>query len=224
MTTTDVETYTATRRSLQAVAEHVLSAARYGATGRIGLRQAHGGFATPPYPSPAGRRRLWVEGTELAVIDAHGERRRPLTTLREAADFAEVDPGAPGVYRPGTPLDLDAPLVLDAVSVQRIAAWYELGQSALEWWCESLADESPADIQLWPEHFDLATTISSVNYGVSPGDDGHPLPYLYVGPHEPPPRDEFWNEPYGASLTEEAVTGTDDAIAFFREGRRRLST
>ena len=46
-----------------------------------------------------------------------------------------------------------------------------------------------AAVQLWPEHFDLATTIDEVNYGGSPGDDGHPLPYLYVGPWTPPEPD-----------------------------------
>ena len=35
---------------------------------------------------------------------------------------------------------------------------------------------------LWPEHFDVAVTDNEVNYGVSAGDDGHPLPYAYVGP------------------------------------------
>jgi len=37
-----------TRSAWQALGEHVLSAARYAATGRIGLCQAPGGVGTPP--------------------------------------------------------------------------------------------------------------------------------------------------------------------------------
>jgi hypothetical protein len=39
---------------------------------------------------------------------------------------------------------------------------------------------------LWPEHFDVAVTVAGVNYGVSPGDSYHPLPYAYVGPRTLP--------------------------------------
>jgi hypothetical protein len=78
-------------------------------------------------------------------------------------------------------------------------------------------------VQLWPEHFDLATTIDEVNYGGSPGDDEHPLPYLYVGPWSPPPPDGgFWNEPFGASLALDVSSGIDGALAFFEDGRARL--
>jgi hypothetical protein len=79
-------------------------------------------------------------------------------------------------------------------------------------------------VQLWPEHFDAATTIAEVNYGVSPGDDAHPLPYLYVGPWSPPsPDGAFWNESFGASRNVDARTTVDDALAFFHEGRRRAA-
>jgi glucose 1-dehydrogenase len=37
---------------------------------------------------------------------------------------------------------------------------------------------------LWPEHLDLAVTVDAVNYGVSPGDDAVPAPYLYGGSPE----------------------------------------
>ena len=36
--------------------------------------------------------------------------------------------------------------------------------------------------QLWPEHFDLGCNVEGVNFGCSPGDAGHPEPYVYVGP------------------------------------------
>jgi hypothetical protein len=219
---TSDDSYTGTRRSLQAIGEHLLSAARYRATGRIGLRQSPGGFGTPPFPSGHGDRRLRVDGVELVVTDDDGERRAPITggaTLRELAAFAGVEPGAPAdVYTPATPLDLDRPLAIDGAACRRVADWYALTAGALERLGEQQPTE-PADVQLWPEHFDLATTIASVNYGGSPGDDDHPLPYLYVGPHQlPPPADPFWNEPFGASRSSGDVAGADAALEFFRRG------
>jgi hypothetical protein len=97
-------------------------------------------------------------------------------------------------------------------------AWEALEQLRTE-----LAPDSPSPLQLWPEHFDLATAISDVNYGASPGDDAHPLPYLYMGPWSPPAVDgDFWNEPFGASRTISAPATTAEVLEFFREGRRHL--
>jgi hypothetical protein len=216
--------YTATRTSLHALAEHVLSTARYQATGRIGLRRTPGGFGTPPFESTHGARRLRVDGAELVAEDDRGERRSAITTLRSAGAFAEIEPGAPAdVYTPATPLDLDVVLVVDADAARRLADWYALTDQALERLRTECADEDPAPVQLWPEHFDLATTIAEVNYGGSPGDDAHPSPYLYVGPFRPPaPDGEFWNERFGASVPASAIGSADDALAFFRAGRQRL--
>src|SRR5688572_2077494 len=159
------EPYTETRRSLQAVAEHVLAAALHGATGRIGLRPAPGGFGTPTFRSADGPRQLRVDGTELVACDDRGERRTGLTTLREAAAFVGIEPGAPvDVYRPTTPFDPDRPLAVDGPSAARIADWYALVHRALARLADELSDRSPSAIQLWPEHFDIATTISQVNY------------------------------------------------------------
>lgn len=214
----------ATRNSLQAIAEHVLSAALHAATGRIGLRQTPGGFGTPPFPSVHGERRIRVAGAELVVTDDRGERSTELTTLRAAGELAEIEPGAPAdIYTPSTRLDLDAPLVVDPPTAARLADWYALVGVALEDLRADLAEEDPAIVQLWPEHFDLATTISGVNYGGSPGDAGVPGPYLYVGPHAPPePDGDFWNQSYGASRRAEEIADTDDALRFFAEGRARL--
>jgi hypothetical protein len=222
-TASEIDAYTATRRSLQAVAEHVLSAALHASTGRIGLRPAPGGFATPAFVSPNGVRRLRVTGTDLVSVDDRGERRIPLTTVREAAELAGVEPGAPtDVYIPATPLEPDRPLVIAGAAAARLADWYELVARALDLLGERLAEDKPAVVQLWPEHFDLATTISGINYGGSPGDDRHPEPYLYVGPHEPPaPDGGFWNEPFGASRPAIEVPDEQSALAFFLEGHRR---
>jgi hypothetical protein len=214
-----------TRHSLHAVAEHVMAAALYRSTGRIGLRQCKGGFCTPKLTMPDDRTwQLRLVGTELIVDDDIHHRHVPLTTLRHAGEHLGIEAGAPAhVYRPSTPLDVDAALRVDAVAARRIATWFELTQRALERLCADLADHEPAEIQLWPEHFDLATTIAEVNFGGSPGDTHCEVPYLYVGPWSPPePDGDFWNEPFGASRTDAEVRTVDQAFAFFQEGWERV--
>src|SRR5207247_9989180 len=83
----------ATRDGLHRVAEHILAAARYAASGEIGLVPSPGGFRTPPFEADG--RFLAVDGTELVAGDAMGTRRAALTTIRAAAEFAGVTPGAP---------------------------------------------------------------------------------------------------------------------------------
>jgi hypothetical protein len=80
-------------------------------------------------------------------------------------------------------------------------------------------------VQLWPEHFDLGTDLGPesgrANYGASPGDAGHQLPYLYVGPWKTTD-DPFWNAGAFARLDYETLVGLDDPSAaaadFFRQG------
>ena len=100
--------YRETRDALHTVAEHILGAARYRAVGRIGLQPVRGGFGTP---LTDGR---WIEviGTDLVLRAETGEvQREPITTLRSAGTVVDIEPGMPAtVYRPATPLDLDAGL------------------------------------------------------------------------------------------------------------------
>jgi hypothetical protein len=213
--------YETTRRSLHAVAEHVLAAARYHATGRIGLMVTPGGFATPPFDGQVVR----VERTELIVEhEGHEERRAPLTTIRAAAELVGVTPGMPPeVYRPATPLDLDAELEVGSEAAGLLAGWLALGQEALGQIAGQLRDElgeQPTECTLWPEHFDLARSSAEVTYGVSPGDDAISEPYAYVAPWARPlPGDQgFWNESFGAALVRHNVQGLDDLVAFFRAG------
>ena len=70
----------ATRDGLHRVAEHILVAARYAASGEIGLVPAPGGFRTPPFGADG--RFLAVDGTELVFGDAMGNRRACLTNIR----------------------------------------------------------------------------------------------------------------------------------------------
>lgn len=208
--------YGATRRALHSVAEHVLAAALHRATGRIGLRPTPGGFGTPWFDG----RRLRVEGVDLVVEDGGTVRRAPLTTVGEAAAFVGVEPGAPAdVYPPATGLAPGAPLALDPVAAAVVHDWIRVAGEALAAWRAEVADREPGEVQLWPEHFDVALVAGKVNYGGSPGDDEHPAPYAYVGPWR---RDglagEYWNEPFGASRPAAELDGPEAVLAFFRQG------
>ncbi len=213
-------TYPTTRGSLHAVAEHVLAAALHEATGRIGLRATSGGFGTPRFPGRGGtERQVRIDGTDLVVDDEQGTRRSRLQTVGDAAAVVGIVPGGPSdLYPLATPLDPDAALVLDPDAVATIHAWFRLTDRALDALRREQSPEPPP-AQLWPEHFDLAVTIAEVNYGGSPGDDQHDGPYLYVGPWHLDGADEFWNEPFGASLPQDNVQSVDDALTFFRRGR-----
>lgn len=207
-----------TRNALHAIAEHVLAPARYAATGHIGLRATPGGFGTPPFPGSRGERQLLVRDTSL--VDRHGGdvRRAPLTTLGALAAFVGIAPGAPdGVYPASTSLELDRRLAIDTAAERELAEWFALGNEALLQLVSLHSAAEPSDIQLWPEHFDLATTIDLVNFGASPGDADHDEPYLYVGPFEQR-SGPFWNESFGASMRRVDVPDVAAALDFFATG------
>jgi hypothetical protein len=213
-----------TRVSLHALAEHVMAASQYEQKRRIGLRQATGGFATQPFVVDGAERRLAVMGTDLVVRDdvrgEAAERRAPIASLRAAGGLTGGPVGmSSDAYRPSPMPDPDGELAVDPGAAALFADFYALVQAALTVFAAELVGESPSEIQLWPEHFDLATAISGANYGGSPGDAGHDEPYLYVGPFEPPPRGGFWNEPFGASRPWGEIVSVDEAVRFFREGR-----
>ena len=201
-----------TREGWHRVAEHVLAAGQYSAAGTIRLRVVPGGFGTTA--GVAGRQ-LAVEGDRLVVEDGGTRRGTPLTTLRDAAAFAGVEAGLRGSYSPATDADPDTPLDVDPAAAADLAAWFAVGDAALR---RLAPDVEPV---LWPEHFDVAITVDAVNYGCSPGDEYVAVPYLYVGPHEKPTPDAFWDQPFGAALPADRVAGVDDAVAFFEEGRAR---
>jgi hypothetical protein len=80
-------------------------------------------------------------------------------------------------------------------------------------------------VQLWPEHFDLSIDCGTnrATYGVSPGDDEHADPYLYVAPWARQ-TGSFWSDPHfgGAALAyDDLLAGEDQraaALAFFTTG------
>jgi hypothetical protein len=215
----------ATRDGLHRVAEHVLAAARYSASGEIGLVPSPGGFRTPPFGEDG--RFLAVDGTELVAGDTAAPRRTSLTTIRAAAEFAGITPGAPArVYAPATPLDLDEPLAIDPLAARLLAEWCQLGARALSRFAAGIPGDQPGPVVLWPEHFDVGITAAAVNYGASPGDEHIAEPYVYAGPHDgPPPGDPaFWNFPFGAARTWRQTGTVAEAAAFFRDARAHVTT
>lgn len=209
-----------TVRSLHVLAEHVLGAGLYAATGHIGLQVVPGGFATPT-AAVAELGGCWsVADGMLVIVGPDGQQSEaPITTVRGAADFYGVTPGMPAtVYTPSNQLDLDAVLPIDPVVAERIGDWLVLGDAALGVFAADHADEQPTYRTLWPEHFDLGFSMAAVNYGVSPGDAEHAEPYLYVGPWTPRSA-PFWNESFGASVPASTVGSVADALAFFERGR-----
>ena len=203
---TDPDHFVTTRVSWHTLAERVLAPARAAATGRIGLRPTAGGITTGPFGAD---RTLSVVDTDLLVIDGTVTRRSVITTLGEAAAFAGTDPAATtGVFVATTPADPDAPLPVDPAAAAALAEWFAFGARVLGTWRAEHADETPSEIQLWPEHFDLGLDLGPegrrANYGASPGDGASALPYLYVGPWEPSD-DPFWTEGTYAALGYDAL-------------------
>ena len=219
----DLHAHTRTRLALHSVAEHLLSPDVYRHTARIGLRATPGGFGQPEYWADDRRRRLRVDGGRLVLLEGDHETWHQLTTLAEAATVAGVELGAPrGVFTPETELSPDARLAVDPAAAQRIAEWFRLTSDALEELRRENAGLEPAIVQLWPEHFDLATNMAEVNFGGSPGDGHIAEPYLYVGPWAPREGD-FWNESFGATRLHSEIDGPADALRFFTEGLRRAT-
>ncbi|MFR9750135.1 hypothetical protein ACL02S_03755 [Nocardia sp. 004] len=203
----DETTYRQSRLALHAAAELLIAGPQHREAGTIRLRIVPGGFSGAKWPvSVIGTELVWPEG-----------RIRLAGTYREVALAAGITPGAPAkVYEDTTGVDLDAAIELDPTVAGLIEEWFARGDEALR----SLAPEvTPV---LWPEHFDLASTVGEVNFGVSPGDDAYPGPYAYVGPWTPRTGD-FWNTSFGALRPQDEVDTASALLRFFQEGREHAA-
>jgi len=217
----DLETLVATRQSLHALAEHLLAGDLSRRTGKIGLRVTPGGFGQPEIFDDGERRRIRVDGANVAVLHGDIERWHPVTTGSALAAFADAEFGAPAdSYEPETSLVGDVPVEIDPEAALQLSRWFGLVNQALEQVRRHHAAEEPTLVQLWPEHFDVACTIAEVNIGGSPGDADHPEPYLYVGPWTLR-TGTFWNESWGASVSWRDVPEVASAVAFLEEGLRQ---
>jgi hypothetical protein len=209
--------FTSSRDALHAIAEQVLSAAYFHATTHIGLRPTPRGFGTPEYGD---QERVRVDATALVHERAGTTRRHEITSLRAASGFVGVPLGAPPVFTPATSFSPDEPLRIDRDAALALADWYALGAALLIDLRSAHADVSSSDIQLWPEHFDLACELgdsdagSRANYGASPGDTTIPEPYLYVGPWLPERRTGTLGQySFGAARTYAELRRTGEAGA-----------
>jgi len=208
------ERFAETRVSLHRVAEQLVAPARK-PDNEISLRATPGGFGTPPFEFQGAEYRVRVEGAELVLEVGGEERRTALGSLREAARLlADLLPE-------GTELD-DDPLTVDPASARALGDWYAFGAAVLEELRSAAASEdAPTSALLWPEHFDIAIELGPngqgrrANYGLSPGDEHHPEPYLYVGPWSAEVSGELWNATgfTGAEMSHAELLAVEDQRA-----------
>ena len=225
------DSFVATRDGLHRLAEHVIAPARYHVDGHISLVATPGGFGTPTFGDGE---RVRVDGIELVHERPGTSTRVGITTLSVAAQFIGVALGAPAdVYRPTTSCDPDAPLGVDAEAASVLAAWFELGDSALSQLRDTYSTQNPTNTVLWPEHFDVACRLgdadagTAADYGASPGDETIPEPYFYVAPIDTARRTgKLATHPWGSAITYAELDAAGDAkgaaVDFLLEGAALL--
>lgn len=206
----DPADYVATRRQLRGVAESFIAGPQYRSAGTIRLAVRPDGFTGAAIS-------VAVHGTELVWGEDAAPLAGPVGALAAATG---LDVGPPdGAYEIVDALPSDALLNLDPASAELIHRSLYAGGFALK---SAIQEQHPV---LWPEHFDVAVTENEVNYGVSPGDDFHPLPYAYVGPWTSR-IGAFWNAPFGAFVSLDPGHDLDQLAAdigeFFERGRAEL--
>jgi hypothetical protein len=229
---------TRTRSDLHRTAAHVLGRRRYAVSGHFGLRASPGGIATPAFGPEPETLRVTPEclvrevGNEAHGLALAGATLASLAAFVGADLDAEFSAGS-DMPAPGPP---DEPLELDAKELTDLFSWFDLGWRVLdEVMAERTGKCAASTIQLWPEHFDVGTSLTfgsgegdgdgdGVNLGFSPGDSFSDEAYLYVGPWGAarPGKPSYWNAPFGAVLPRSEVHGSDDGVAFIRDGLARL--
>lgn len=186
----------ATRIALHRIAEDVLAPARKAATGNeIALRWYPGGVGTPAFEEEGRSRTLRTDGAEL-VDECGGE------TTREP--IAGVEAGC----------------------ADFLDTWFRFGTLVIsELQTSAEVELDPGLVQLWPEHFDVATELGSESdgkraaFGASPGDEEHDEPYLYVAPWSGQAEGSVWNSDAfaGAELSYAQLVASPDPVEAARE-------
>ena len=204
------------RRTLHAVAEHLLAGPQWRHAREITLVVTADGFATRFPPAP-GIDALELTGTQVGARPT-GPTAPLAGSVRDLAAVLGVTPGAPeGLYAEHAELGPDDELVVDAAAIAAVLGAFSAGAAALDELARGTGHDAETPV-LWPEHFDVGVSLDEVNYGVSPGDAAHDVPYAYVGPWKPR-EGTFWNEPFGASRPVAELRDAAGILAFFREGR-----
>jgi hypothetical protein len=209
------ESIVATRRQLHGIAESFVAGPQYRSAGTIRLAVRPDGFTGTAVA-------IAVHGTRLEWQDGDIALAGPVSGIVQASGL-DFGPPPDDIYHSVAPLALDTVLDLDADAAEAVSRSLYAGGAALK---AVLPEGHPV---LWSEHFDVAVTDSEVNYGVSAGDDGHPLPYAYVGPWDFAANartDPSWNAPFGAlsplDLSADLDRLTADIAEFFRRGQANL--
>ena len=82
----------------------------------------------------------------------------------------------------------------NAGALAELSRWFECASAVLEFVRAGLGDlrARASPVRCWPHHFDIATLVAlgdssaeparSIGIGVSPGDEFHAQPYVYVSP------------------------------------------
>jgi hypothetical protein len=223
------ENFAASVAALHTVAEKLVSPARK-PDNEIALEASPGGFGTPEFEFGGARHRVRVEGAEL-VHEIDGDERR--------ARLGSLD-GAAIVVADLLPADVEVdsdPLEIDSDASLALGQWYEFGTGVLSRLVDAATDDAGATPpHLWPEHFDIAIELGSeavgerANFGLSPGDENHVEPYLYVGPWSAEVSGELWqaNGFSGAEMSYRDLVAAPDqgsaAMSFFETRRDALAT
>jgi hypothetical protein len=183
-------TFAATRSALHSLAEHVISPARAKANGKIGLRFTRGGFGTPFFAADA---QVRIEDGRLVIQQGDHATSHPITTLAAARERLGPLAGPAGESV------TDTPLHVDPAAASAFGDLYGFASSVLEALRYGAAAQlERSRVQLWPEHFDVSVELGGeasgkrAGYGVSPGDELHDQPYLYVVPWGEVPPGERW--------------------------------
>jgi hypothetical protein len=217
-----------TLADLHKIAAHVLGRRRFEVSGHFGLRASPGGLATPAFgPEPEVLR---LAGASLVREIGADARSVPLeaSTMADLAAFAGTDVAAAFSAGPDTPPagPVDQPFHVSPSELDGYYDWFELGSRVLDLaLCTRNAPGSSSTVQLWPEHFDMATAVelapgAGVNLGFSPGDSFCRDPYVYVGPwgSERPGPSGYWNAPFGAFVPRAQAPDVAACLEFLRRG------
>jgi hypothetical protein len=203
--------FASTRESLHRLAEDVIKPAREQTSGEWTLTETPGGFGTPVFGEDC---QVRVEGVDLVARERGAERRGPIESLAGSAELI-----GPGLLPDGLGRLPAEPLEVDPEACAALAAAFALAREALDQLrAGAMPADSPTAPTLWPEHFDLAIEMGEeaagrrANYGLSPGDENHDAPYLYVGPWSPVDSGELWNARGfpGAELAYDELAASDD--------------
>lgn len=201
----------------------------------MGLRHHEGGFGTPEFEGKL----LRIEGDQLIVEQAGKSRSHKFSTVREAVEFLGheyEEEWFADFHDPLDPLHPDQPLDVDPASTRALSEWFGFAWVLLE---ELRSHGKPGDdaseVQLWPEHFDAAIEMGSLeegrraSYGASPGDQAHDEPYIYVSAWGEIDRSNpYWNDDAfnGSSFPYRLLKESDDPVktglGFLLEGYRVL--